>query len=484
MRTPFHMRPRVAVLALASALLSWGGVIGCNATDKLLKAEDPDLILPGDIDSPEGAAGLRLGALVRLRDMTGGTGSAGEGPWMYSGLLADEYSSSSTFTQNDETDQRNILVNNTLVRDHFRDYHRTRTAADQAIAMLRKWTPAAVVDIAEMYFARGFAEMSLAQDFCNGIPLSSAAGDSLGFGEPLGVQQVYERALATFDSALALIPDTATASQAVLVRNAVKVGRGRALLNLARYADAAAAVKGIATSFAYNVTFVVGTGDNVVWNFTTSNRRYAIGDSIEGNARNLFVKNAIPFLSAKDPRVPASYVTTNVRNSAGQVVRVDTVKGQDGLTYARVQSRYGRSDPMAIVNGIDARLIEAEAALQAGNFATPGTGTLAILNALRAGPTAVSGSLTVSGMPALTDPVDPARRVSVFFRERAFWTFGRGQRLNDLRRLVRYYKRAPADVFPVGPFHKGGTYGPDMNFPIPQAELNNPLAHGCTDRQA
>ena len=40
-------------------------------------------------------------------------------------------------------------------------------------------------------------------------------------------------------------------------------------------------------------------------------------------------------------------------------------------------------------------------------------------------------------------------------------------------------------MFPMGPFHKGGTYGPDMNFPIPQAELNNPqVPTSCIDRNA
>ena len=27
---------------------------------------------------------------------------------------------------------------------------------------------------------------------------------------------------------------------------------------------------------------------------------------------------------------------------------------------------------------------------------------------------------------------------------------------------------------PTGAFHKGGTYGPDTNFPLPQSEDNNP----------
>ena len=40
--------------------------------------------------------------------------------------------------------------------------------------------------------------------------------------------------------------------------------------------------------------------------------------------------------------------------------------------------------------------------------------------------------------------------MTLFFREKAFWTFGRGQRLGDERRLVRQYGRTQDQVFPVG----------------------------------
>ena len=481
MTTKTSRRARLLALGAAMAIVL-GAVAACNS-DSLLKADDPDLISPADIDNPDGAAGMRLGALSRLRDATGGGGGSGESPWLYSGLLADEYTSSSTFAQNDETDKRTIQTSNSIVTGHFRDYFRARTAAMQATLLLRKWLPSNKADIAEMFFVKGFAEMSLAQDFCNGIPLSSIvssdiAKDSIVYGEPLPVSQVFAQAAASFDSALAIAGST-TGAAATRVATAAHIGKARALLanarTLAEYQAAAAEVAGIATGFGYAVTFVVGTGDNAVWTFTTSNNRYAIGDSVEGNARNLLVKNAIPFLSTHDPRLPANYVT---RTSG---TRVDTTKGQDGLTYARVQSRYARSDSMLIVSGIDARLIEAEAQLAAGNT----TAYLATMNALRTGPTRVSNGINITGMAALADPGTADGRIDQLFRERAFWTFGRGERLNDLRRLVRNYGRTPDNVFPNGPFHKGGSYGADMNFPIPQVELNNPNVHAsCLDRNA
>ena len=63
-----------------------------------------------------------------------------------------------------------------------------------------------------------------------------------------------------------------------------------------------------------------------------------------------------------------------------------------------------------------------------------------------------------------------------------------GRRLGDMRRLVRQYGRDASTVFPAGPFFKGGFYGGDVNFPVPQAEQNNPefqkAGGACTDRNA
>jgi len=201
---------------------------------------------------------------------------------------------------------------------------------------------------------------------------------------------------------------------------------------------------------------------------------------------SIFVKNAIPFLSAKDPRVPAHYkIASNGK---------DTVKSQDGNTYViQVDSLWGQTSAVAVVHGLDARLIEAEAALKAGNA----TSMLSILNALRAAPLQITApSPTATGthpgwttpvMTALTDPGTQDGRVRLLFREKAFWQFGRGHRLGDLRRLIRDYGRAAdgSDTFPVGTHYKGGVFGVDLNLPVTSDEqVGNPSFSGCIDRKA
>ena len=436
-------------------------LLGACSTDTLLLAPDSDLVTPETIRNADGANAVYIGALDRFRNITGGD----ESSWLFGGLLADEWSSSSTFIQNDETDQRQIQENNGSVTGMFRDLARVRTASNQAIAGLAEYQPTRIAERAEMYFARGFAEMQLAQDFCNGIPLSDASGETFVFGSPLPVSQVFAVAVVSYDSALALVSGLADTSS-VRVERAARIGKARAQLGLGDAAAAAVTLASsgpIPTTYAYQHTFLRTSGSNVLWAQPFSAARYIVGDSLEGNAPNLFpVANAIGFSRAGDPRLPVAILTTN---------------GQDGQTWIRQTTLWGRTTSIPVVSGLDARLIEAEARLAASDR----PGTLAILNALRAAPPML-GTVTPAPMAALVDPGNQAGMVSMFFREKAFWTFSRGQRLGDMRRMIRDYGRTAGNTFPTGTHFKGPQYGPDVNLPVPTAEQNNPNFVGCTDR--
>ena len=154
-----------------------------------------------------------------------------------------------------------------------------------------------------------------------------------------------------------------------------------------------------------------------------------------------------------------------------------TINTRDDLTQPIYVQRLWTTNasPVTIVSGVEARMIEAEAQIKAGQAAA----AIATLNAART---------TVAGLTPLTDPGTDAARVDLVFRERAFWMFSTGHRTGDLRRLVRQYARPASSVFPTGNWHKGGTYGPDVTVPIPQAEQNNPNlpsgASTCIDRAA
>ena len=475
-----HMLQRGRVAAAAGFLAVAGAaalVQGCSsAKDTLLEATDPDLINPGDVQNPEGAQALYVGTFARLRNATYGADADNPGAWLFGGLLADEWSTSSTYVQNDETDQRKVKEDNSIVTTNFRALNRVRTAANQAIAGLKKYRPTEAYKIAEMYFARGFVEAQMAQDFCNGAPVSDASGDAFVLGKPETTEQKFNRAIASYDSALALTGGTDANS--VNINRAARIGKARALLGLNKLAEAVALVPAatVPTSYSYDMTMSATGGRNTIWGQGVSNRRFTVGDSIEGNARNLLVKNAIPFFSAKDPRLPVTYTVS---------ARGDTTKGQDGFTFSRTTPLYGEFSPVSLVSGLDARLVEAEARLAANDFA----GMTTLLNALRSAPPKVGDLPPLSGtaLPALTAPTTRDAAVDLYFREKAFWTFSRGQRLGDLRRLVRFYGRTVENTFPAGPHYRGGDYGADVNFPVPTEERTNPnvgqSAPVCIDRK-
>jgi starch-binding outer membrane protein, SusD/RagB family len=185
--------------------------------------------------------------------------------------------------------------------------------------------------------------------------------------------------------------------------------------------------------------------------------------------------------------VPSNYkIATNGR---------DTIKAQDGGTFVIEVQIWGQTSAVAVVAGLDARLIEAEAALKAGNA----TQMMSILNALRAAPQQITApspnstgthpGLTTPVMPALTDPGTQRARENLLFREKAFWQFGRGHRLGDLRRLIRDYGRAAdgsdAGGYPIGTHYKGGVFGTDLNLPVTTDEqVGNPNFTSCLDRKA
>jgi type II secretory pathway pseudopilin PulG len=452
-----HRIRRAASLGTAALALA-----ACDSvTDSLLDAPDPDLIDPSTTASAEAADALRIGAVARLRVI----GPGGEGAWLLGGLMTDEWKSSDTFSQRNETDRRQVQESNGNVQTMYRNLHRTRNSAREALDALRKYKPTPTANLGQMYFVLGFAELTLAENFCNGQPLSDASTGEVIYGSPMTNQEIFTLALAHFDSALTL--SSASDAFATEVRRSSAVARGRTLLNLNRHADAATAVTSVPTNFQLLATFSLTGGNNQIWALNASAKRWTVGDSFDVSGR---IQNAIPFASAKDPRVPVTGTATGT-SPAG--------RGFDGSTNFIILNTFGRTDPTPIVSGLDARLIEAEARLKANDIA----GMMSILNALRAAPQSL-GPISTPVMTALATPSTQDAAINLYFREKAFWTFSRGQRLPDLRRLIRQYGRTESQVFPEGTFFKGGPYENDVDFPVTIDELNNPNFQACANRSA
>jgi starch-binding outer membrane protein, SusD/RagB family len=448
---------RIARLAPLALLAAGALVLSSCDVSEILTVEDPDIINPSNVSSPAGAEAARVGAIARFTTATTGA----ESMLLLGGLLADEWNNGDSFIARQEIDQRTVTPQNNFLTDANRNLHRARLASRIAIDLLRQYNPLAPAwQIAELYFIQAWVENIAAEHFCNGLVFSTVVNGAEVYGGPMTTAAAYAMALAHADSGLALI--TGSTANDVKIKSALQLVKGRILLNLNRPADAATAVSGVATSYAYTVFHATTTTSNQFWSFNNNAGRYSVSTN-EGT-------NGLNFATANDPRVP----TCQGNDAVCKTIGVTKASRDDLTTPFWVQRIWPtQTTNVNVMIGAEARLIEAEAQLRANNP----TGALGTINALRA---------TIPGLTPLVDASSDPARVDQLFRERAFTMFGRGTRTGDMRRLIRQYSRPANTVFPTGPWHKGGAYGSDVNFPIPLTEQNNPVpgAGVCIDRNA
>ncbi len=439
--------PNVAVLALVV-------LAGASCSkDQLLEVNDPNVLLPSQINSKAGLPDAYDGALSDFTVSYGGSGGGPltEGMINISGLFTDEFTISETFPDRIDIDRHTIVTSNEPENDgltlNFRQLHKARVSAEQAAADYAQFD-ANNPKHAEVLDWAGYTYIMFAENFCSGVPFSSLDPNGIDkhFGDPATTAQMYDTAIARFNAALAVSGATANA------QNLASLGLARALLDAGQFAAAAAAAAGVPTGFVYKLRHSANSSraNSGVWSFGRSIGRWTIGDKEAGIG--------LPFRSQADVRTPFA------RDSSGGKGAV----GFDHATPLFYSLKYAARDSSDVLaTGIEARLIEAEAALKTGDATT----WLAKLNALRAG----------VGLAALTDPGTDDARTDLHFQERAWWLQLSAHRLGDIRREVKYFNKPTSALYPSGAYVKGGTYGPNLTLPIPLDEVNNPNFKQCLD---
>lgn len=434
--------------ALALPLLATGSLASC---DLLTVPVDPTQVQDADLTDAQGAELLRRAALFwQSYAVASGARS--------SGLLADEFMTDGPPVSDPASEGDQALIdlrqselyeqNAASGFDTYFYWQSLRMAANVALPKLEAHATADVRGpfMGQMLALRAVAALRLAEYVCPGFPLHDVVDYKVVVSPPLSTDQALARALADFDTALTLSTDS------MRIFNFASVGRARTLLNLGRFADAAAAVAAVPIGFVYYAEYSTATFNDENEVSPGSFRWGGNGVSDQEGGTGL------AFVSANDPRVQLTLLGT----------------AQDGVTPLYGVGKYPTTEsPIVMASGVEARLIEAEAALQAGDI----NAWLAKVNELRQ--TAITPAL-----PDTTDPGTPDARVDLTFRERAFWLFATGSRLGDLRRLIRQYGRASASVFPSGAYWRGGAYGTATSIPFPAAleAPFNPAVTGCTSR--
>jgi len=409
----------------------------------------PNVTDPAITQSPGGAQAAYQGTIAQFRRGFSGNFSGGFVP--LSASFSDELLYSDPLDDgSSELDKRRPSGK---TDDLYSQLQRVRGQAGQAIGLLTRYIPEDPARVSHTYALQGYAEVFLAEIFCSGIPLSTLDfGGDFTYRSGSTTEEVFRHAAALFDTARTLAGDSTR------FVHLAEVGRARASLAMGEYAAAAAAAAAVPDDYRYEVSFTattVSVGEQPQ-NFARKTDRWFFSVSDREGL------NGLDYRTSGDPRTRAT-----LRSGKWHPDKYDTTG----------------ASPMVLASGIEARLIEAEAALQANDPAT----WLAKLNHLRqtAWPTirpAVTGPL-----PDMTDPGTAAGRVDLLFRERAFWLFLTGHRQGDLRRLIRQYGRTQDQIYPVGsyPLGVGGSYGIDVTVAVPPDEQAvNPLYTGCASRGA
>lgn len=434
---------------------------------------------PSSYNTPAGAVGMRNAAIFQVVN-------AVPQYLIESGLLTDELEDPETGISHglqlqngqalvDPLDERILTVGTTGGISSYNKLQTIREFANQAIGALATYdTAAARADSVkilrgELYAMKGYGEILLADLFCSGVPLSTLdfQGD-FTYAASSTTQQVYLAAIAQLDTALTL------ASASDSVKNLALVLKGRAYLDVGNALAAVDDVTTVPDTFQYGtqITFS-GESKNVTAN------EFSITATVSDTEGH----NGLPYRSSGDARTASVAVTVNSVTGDSLYFPQKYLAALSGSGYA----------PFLLASGIEARLIQAEAALQTA----PNSGAwLAILNALRAN-AAINTHGVIPALPnTLTDPgatltgnAQIVARVALLFRERAYWLFLDGHRQGDLRRLIRQYGPiglTQDHVYPVGPYNGPGVgaYGTSIVVPIPVAEDANPHFHGCLNNAA
>lgn len=377
-----------------------------------------------------------------------------------------------------DLDSRNLPEGGSF--GEYGSFQRVRGQAQLALGAVTKYAPDASPAIrGKMFAVQGYAEIYLADMYCSGVPLSDLGFETnFTYAASSTTAEVYQHALMLLDSAVVLSGDSATLQ--VLAR----VGMGRALVALGQYDSAAKVVAPVATSDAYQFKILFKT-----WFSEGLPFRVASG---EGG-------NGLHYVG--DPRVPVAHTTTTY--SDGTSFQASYPTKYDNLLVDSV--------PFTVAGGIEARLIEAEAALHDNDpswLTTLNTlrtdGTYSGIDTLTTIDTTFPGGVQtidttetpdtlwnagtggVAHLGPLSDPGTAAARVDTLFAERAMWLYMTGHRQGDVRRMIRQYGRRQDAVLPVGQYPNTTypVYGSATNLPITPLEMRNPKFHGCLNRGA
>jgi len=408
-----RVRGRVGALATIAVLTP-----ALTACDSFFEVDNPNVIEASTVDP------VADGTMFSRSAFQSFVQQFGFGYIMYTGWFTHEIWVGDTFPTRNEyglrlIDDRNGTHNTEL----WVPLQRSIAQSEQVMEILGD-AAGTELNVARAALASAYALTHQAEAFCEGTMVQPGGVP----GPRMTPQQLLEAALVRFDKAIAKGGAT-TGTEAASIVTAARVGKGRALLNLGRKAEAAAAVNGVATSFTFNLTYVDDASNrgrlgNGIFSYSFGGVRESIVVSPEYRAMN-------------DPRIAF--------RDAGK-------DSQDGVLRLWNQQKYPAwNSPIRLASGLEARYIEAEANI---------SGALAFINERRAvgGQAALSTTNATELLAALMEQ-----------KSRDFWI--EGMRMGDWRRNGNAVPNIPQ---PGSSYYKAelGNVSTQTCMPLPFAEYN------------
>jgi hypothetical protein len=404
-------------------------VLGCNILDKGLEATAPDKIETSVLETPANA-GLIVNSAIGNFECA--LGSYIVDAAMASGEFMDATATAANWAfdrrDTDPTADTRYATNGCEVYGIYTPIQVARGTADRALELLQGWTDADVKNrqdlIAKAAAYAGYSRILLGEGFCEA---------AINLGPKMTSAEVLASAEVMFTTAI-------TAAQAAgdqQILNMAYVGRARARLDQGNKTGAAADAALVPPGFVINAT-AENSPNRRQNRIQTFNQAALV--SVAPSYRGLTVTDA------NGNQVPDTRVTVT---DAGKAAT-------DNRTPLFIQTKYATSStPIPIGSYKEAQLIIAE--VQQGQTAVN------IINSLRA----------AKGLPAFSS-TDPTAIANEVIEARRRELFLEGQHLYDVRRLN--LPLDPAAGIPYSTVYlKGGNYGTERCFPLPDVEkLNNP----------
>jgi hypothetical protein len=273
------------------------------------------------------------------------------------------------------------------------------------------------VSVAKAYLIGGFANRLLGEIQCR-VNFDELVDGEYKAGPDRPHTDAFVRADSLFSRAIAVGTAAGSATGAANIVTAAYGGRASVRAWMGRWDEAVADAAKVPTAFVWNSTFS-STNTNYLWIETNSRREYSVFGSFWQNVTT-------------DPRV--KWVTT-------------TQKGQDGQTPFYRQQKYLTNDAdIPLTHGAEMRVLQAEAALRKGDYATAETN----LNLARA----------KWSMAPLTLSRTPAEAWTTLRFERYATTWLEGRKIWDWRRWI----------VEGAPMKDPQSEGRDLCWPISQGE--------------